>query len=97
MLIDCGAVTLQATMSAAVVLLRPAPSLCLQVNRCARYANGASHGGQITLPHDVMEQIVVDFTGAECPAMQEQGNPHMLQVAAVCTALSDVSMSMFRA
>ena len=41
-----------------------------------------------------MEQIVSDFTGAECPPMQEQGNPHMLQVAAACAALSEVSMSM---
>ena len=38
-----------------------------------------------------------DLTGAECPAMQEQGNPHMLQVAAACTALSDGSMSMLKA
>ena len=93
MLSDCGAAILQATMSAAVqlpavMLPRPSPPSCLQVNRCARYASGASHGGQITLPYDVMEQIVVDFTGAECPAMQEQGNPHMLQVAAACTALA---------
>ena len=49
------------------------------------------------MPYDVMQQIVLDFTGAECPAMQEQGNPHMLQVAAACTALSEVSISMFEA
>ena len=52
----------------------------LQVNRCARYANGASHGGQITCPYDVMEQIVSEYIGAECPPMQEQGDPHLLQV-----------------
>ena len=59
----------------------------LQVNRCARYANGASHGGQITCPCDVMEEIVSKLTGAECPPMQEQGKPYLLQVAGVCVVI----------